>query len=159
MISQHLINELTIRRATIDDVPSMVTLMTDDELGKTREVDSIPLNPSYYAAFEKIDQNPHSELLVVEFQGKVIGTAQVDYLQYLSHQGAKRAQIENVRVDKSYRSQGVGEKLMAVIVDKAKQKGCYIVQLTTNKKRHRAHHFYERLGFVASHEGMKLQLL
>jgi hypothetical protein len=32
------------------------------------------------------------------------------------------------------------------------------VQLTSNKQRKDAHRFYERLGFVASHEGFKLAL-
>jgi GNAT superfamily N-acetyltransferase len=40
----------------------------------------------------------------------------------------------------------------------AKRRGCKTVQLTTDKSRKDAHRFYARLGFVASHEGMKLSL-
>jgi len=40
----------------------------------------------------------------------------------------------------------------------AKDMGVSIIGLTTNKKRARAKHFYEKLGFEASHEGMKLYL-
>jgi GNAT superfamily N-acetyltransferase len=43
-------------------------------------------------------------------------------------------------------------------IDEARQRGCALVQLTTDKSRTGAHRFYERLGFVASHEGMKLIL-
>ncbi len=48
--------------------------------------------------------------------------------------------------------------MMGWTVDEARRRGCVRVQLTTNKARKRAHRFYERLGFTASHEGMKLSL-
>lgn len=43
-------------------------------------------------------------------------------------------------------------------VAEARRRGCALVQLTTDKSRTSAHRFYQRLGFVASHEGMKLAL-
>jgi GNAT superfamily N-acetyltransferase len=43
-------------------------------------------------------------------------------------------------------------------IDEAGRRGCALVQLTTDKARAGAHRFYQRLGFVASHEGMKLKL-
>jgi hypothetical protein len=38
------------------------------------------------------------------------------------------------------------------------RRGCGMVQLTADKTRRDAHRFYESLGFVARHEGMKLEL-
>jgi GNAT superfamily N-acetyltransferase len=69
-----------------------------------------------------------------------------------------RAQIEGVRVDRRYRKKGIGEALFSYAFDSAKAHGCGLVQLTTDKKRNDAHRFYERLGFISSHEGMKLTL-
>lgn len=41
-------------------------------------------------------------------------------------------------------------------IERCLERGCGIVQLTTDKSRTDAHRFYERLGFRATHEGMKL---
>jgi GNAT superfamily N-acetyltransferase len=43
-------------------------------------------------------------------------------------------------------------------IAEARRRGCAVVQLTSDKTRTEAHRFYERLGFVASHEGLKLAL-
>jgi hypothetical protein len=43
-------------------------------------------------------------------------------------------------------------------IAEARRWGCALVQLTTDKVHPDAHRFYERLGCVASHEGLKLQL-
>ncbi|UOR07683.1 hypothetical protein MUN82_21285 [Hymenobacter aerilatus] len=38
---------------------------------------------------------------------------------------------------------------------RAKKEGCFLLQLTTDKRRPDAIRFYEKIGFVATHEGMK----
>ena len=67
------------------------------------------------------------------------------------------ALIEGVRIDESYRGKGLGKKLIEWAIEKA-QSGCHMVQLTTDKSRPEALEFYEKLGFIASHEGLKLHL-
>jgi GNAT superfamily N-acetyltransferase len=47
---------------------------------------------------------------------------------------------------------------MRQAIEIARAEGCGLVQLTTDQRRADAHRFYERLGFVASHLGMKLAL-
>lgn len=116
--------------------------------------DAIPAN--YLQAFEQIHADKNAQLLVVEINQKIVATAQVNYLCYLTYQGSMRAQIEAVRVHRDYRGRGIGELLFQYIILHAKQKGCHMVQLTTNKSRERAKLFYEKLGFKATHEGMKL---
>jgi GNAT superfamily N-acetyltransferase len=150
--------DLTIRRADRADIPAIVHLLADDPLGWQRERDEDPLSSAYYEAFERIDGDPRNQLVVVEAQGEVVGTLQLTMLPYLTHQGGTRAQIEAVRVDKRYRSRGVGQVLFEWAVEQARQTGCRMVQLTTNAEREDAHRFYTRLGFVASHVGMKLDL-
>jgi len=96
--------------------------------------------------------------VVVEANGEVIGTLQLTFIPYLTFCGGKRAQIEAVRVDQRYRSLGIGNKLIAWAIARARQERCHLVQLTTSASRPDAHRFYLRLGFVADHVGMKLEL-
>jgi GNAT superfamily N-acetyltransferase len=149
---------ITVRRAVGGDLPAIVRLLADDPLGQLRERDETPLPQSYFAAFEAIDGDPRNELVVVELADEVIGTLQLTILPYLTYQGGMRAQIEAVRVDRRFRDRGIGQRLFEWAIGRACERGCHMVQLTTNASRGEAHRFYERLGFVASHVGMKLDL-
>lgn len=145
-----------IRRAVAADVPAIVALLADDPLGSTRE-STADLAP-YKEAFDAIDADPSELLLVLADETEIIGTMQLSFLPGLSLGGATRAQIEAVRVRDDHRGQGLGEQMFDWAVAEARRRGCSLMQLTTNKSRGDAHRFYERLGFVASHEGMKLDL-
>jgi len=72
--------------------------------------------------------------------------------------GAWRAQVEGVRVREDLRNRRIGTRLMEWAIGRARERGCRLVQLTSNKSRLDARRFYERLGFSASHVGMKLYL-
>lgn len=146
------------RDATADDLPAIIAMLMDDALGKLREDASTPLDPAYLAAFEAIDRDPNQHLVVADRDGVVVGTCQLTFLPGLSHRGMWRGQIEAVRIAASERGSGLGKAMMAWALDQCRARGCRQVQLTTDKRRHDAHRFYERLGFVASHEGMKLAL-
>ena len=150
--------KMLIRQATRQDVSEVVRLLSDDLLGSQREKYESPLPQSYYDAFARIEQDENNELIVVEMAGEIVATLQLTFIPGMTYQGSMRAQIEAVRVDGRYRNQRIGQKLVEWAVTRARQKGCYQVQLTTDKSRRDAHRFYERLGFVASHEGMKLSL-
>ena len=147
-----------IRRATIDDLPAIVHLLADDPLGARREADVTPLPESYYAAFEAIDRDANQELVVAEDGGRVIAVLQLTLIPYLSYQGSWRALIEGVRVAADRRSSGIGRRLIRWCIARARQRGCRMVQLTSDKSRTDAIRFYQGLGFVASHEGFKLRL-
>ena len=95
---------------------------------------------------------------MAEEEGRVIGTFHLTVLPHLSSKGSKSLQLENVHVLASHRSRGIGRRMMESAIARARELGCNRVQLTTNKRRKDAHRFYERLGFRASHEGMKLYL-
>jgi GNAT superfamily N-acetyltransferase len=150
--------EPVIRRAAGADLPEVVRLLADDPLGAKREEYVLPLPASYRAAFDAIDRDPNNELVVVEVGGKVAGVLQLTYIPYVTYRGGWRALIEGVRIDASARSSGIGRKLFAWAIERARDKGCHMVQLTSDKTRPDAIRFYESLGFVASHEGMKLHL-
>ncbi|MEL6534163.1 MAG: GNAT family N-acetyltransferase [Bacteroidota bacterium] len=145
------------RLANREDLPFIVALLAHDELGRLRENYSDPLPQEYYRAFENIDRDPNQELMVItDENGQVIGTFQLSFIPYLTYQGGIRAQIEAVRVDEKYRGKGVGEQAFMWAIARAKERKAHLLQLTTDKKRPEALRFYEKLGFVATHEGMKL---
>src|SRR5262245_36172101 len=146
---------LSFRRATRSDVPDIVRMLADDPLGAEREAFTSPLPTSYYAAFEAVDQDPHNELVVVILAGRVIGVLQMPFIPSLTYRGGWRALIEGVRVDASVRSSGIGKRLFEWAIARARERGCHLVQLTSDKSRPDAICFYENLGFVASQEGLK----
>ena len=148
--------DIIFRHAQREDVALIVAMLADDKLGKARENYVQPLPNCYYDAFDLIDQDPQQELTVLEYQGEVIGTFQLSFIPYLTYQGGIRAQIEAVRIRNDQRGKGVGTILFRWAIQKAQHRGAHVVQLTTDKKRLDAIRFYENLGFVASHEGMKL---
>ncbi len=148
---------MKFRKAKKDDVPEIVKMIANDELGKQREDYQEPLPEKYYQAFENIDSDINQELIVIENEeNEVIGTLQLTFIQYLTYQGGIRAQIEAVRIREDQRGKGIGEKLFKWAINRSKEKGAHLLQLTTDKKRPEALKFYEKLGFTASHDGMKL---
>jgi len=146
------------RLAIQTDVPPIVRLLAEDDLGAQREQFTNPLPETYYVAFEVIEADPNHELIVAELDGEIIGTLQLMFLPSLSYQGGTRAQVESVRVAGQYRSQGIGANMMKWTIERARQRGCHMMQLTSHKSRTDAHRFYERLGFAKSHVGMKIIL-
>jgi len=150
---------MEFRLAKEIDISHIVAMLADDDIGSQREVYQLPLPEVYIKAFDLIDADPNQELYVVEGEeGEIIGTFQLSFLQYLTYQGGIRAQIEAVRIRKDRRGIGLGKKMFQWAIDRAKAKGAHVVQLSTDKKRPAALKFYTDLGFIASHEGMKLHL-
>jgi ribosomal protein S18 acetylase RimI-like enzyme len=150
--------DILFRLATHADLPLIVRMLADDELGSQRERVENPLPKPYYSAFEQINNDPNHELIVAERNGEVIGTLHLMFLPSVSFQGGLRAQIESVRVDKRFQSRGIGSEMMKWAMERARQRGAHAVQLTTHTLRVDAHRFYERLGFKGTHLGMKLSL-
>lgn len=150
--------EINIRLAEREDVPDIVRLLADDFLGSRREAHEEQLSEDYYTAYDEIRADPNNELVVVEGDSQVIGTFQITYIPSLTYQGGRRAQVEAVRVDERLRGKGIGRLAMLWAIRRARQRGCRLVQLTTNKQRPEALNFYQQLGFVNSHEGLKLYL-
>jgi GNAT superfamily N-acetyltransferase len=149
-------SELTVRRARRDDVTAIVALIAADQLGAGRETPDDPA--PYLAAFDAIDADANQYLAVAEFGGALVGTLQLTFLPGLSHRGGWRAQIEAVRIAEPHRGGGLGSELIGWAIERARERGCRMVQLTSNASRDGAHRFYTRLGFAPSHVGFKLAL-
>lgn len=151
--------DVELRRAQRDDVVRIVSLLAADQLGAARDgiagADDLAV---YLRAFEAIDADAAQLLVVATDGGGVVATMQLSFIPGLARRGSLRAQLEAVRVAGSHRGRGLGEAMFRWAIDEARRRGCSLVQLTTDKSRVDAHRFYARLGFVASHEGLKLRL-
>ena len=150
---------VVVRPADKGDLLDIVRLLAADPLGARRESSDKPLNEGYADAFASIEGDANNELLVASDHGAVVGVLQLTFIPGLTYRGGWRALVEGVRVAESHRLQGVGRMLIEHATDRACQRKCRILQLTTDKRRPEAVRFYEGLGFVASHEGMKLHLI
>ena len=150
--------DVTFRDATLADLPAIVTLLAEDTLGERREDPSLPLDPAYECAFITIAANPDQRQIVAERDGVAVGTMQLTFIPGIAFRGAWRGQIEAVRVAGALRGQGIGAQMIDWGVEQCRARGCRMVQLTSDKSRTAAHRFYERLGWVRSHEGFKIKL-
>ena len=146
---------VSARTALIDDLPAIVGLLADDFLGQGRENIGPPLHSDYFDAFEAINTDPNQVFVVFEAEGVIIGCLQLSFIPGLSRQGAWRGQIESVRISSERRGADLGQKMIRWAIDTCRERGCQIIQLTSDKTRHDAAEFYSSLGFVASHEGFK----
>ncbi len=149
---------LVYRDAVEADLPALVSMLAEDALGAGREDPSVPLNPRYLEAFRCIDGDPNNALTVVEQSGAPVGMLQLTFIPYLTHTGSWRCLIEGVRIHRDHRGRGLGSEFIRWAIERARERGCTIVQLTSDKQRSDALRFYESLGFSASHEGFKLRL-
>lgn len=148
--------DLSIRQARRTDLPALVALYADDDLGKSRESEAT--DDRYSAAFDAIDNDPNHFLAVGEADSRIVATLLLSFLPGLSRHGAWRAQIESMRVARGMRGQGLGKHMLDWAIARASERGCDLVQLTSDRQRPDAHRFYQAAGFAPSHLGFKLHL-
>ncbi|MDX3075164.1 GNAT family N-acetyltransferase [Streptomyces sp. NPDC088354] len=149
-------SDLRMRPATPADLPEIVAMFADDELGRSRETPD-DMTP-YLAAFERVAADPGQHVVVAERDGRLVGVLQLSVIPGLSRRGATRSVIEAVRVHSSARGGGLGSAMIEWAVEESRRLDCALVQLTSDASRTDAHRFYERLGFTGSHVGFKMQL-
>jgi ribosomal protein S18 acetylase RimI-like enzyme len=154
----HIMTSIVFRSALLSDVPAIVALLADDPLGSQRETLGEPLDNRYVLAFNSINSDLNQRLIVATDGAEIVGTLQLSFIPGIARRGAWRGQIEAVRIAGHRRDSGLGQSMFEWAIKQCKLRGCDLVQLTTDKSRADAHRFYEKLGFVGSHEGYKLSL-
>ncbi|MFC0599774.1 GNAT family N-acetyltransferase [Streptomyces palmae] len=148
---------MEFRTATRADLPAIIALLRDEE--KVVDPATVEVDEAYARAFEAVDSDPRNEMIVlVDGDGTVLGCLQLTYIPGLGRHGQERALIEAVRIRADHRGAGLGRTLLSWAIDRARDRGCTLVQLTSNKRRTEAHRFYASLGFARSHDGFKLVL-
>jgi len=155
---EQVTRRLTIRRGAETDLPRIVELLSQLALDDDRDSPADPLPENYRAAFLQVQADPRQRLLVADVGERVMATATLGIVPNLSYRGRPWAFVEGLVVDSSVRGKGYGEALVRYAIEEARRAGCYKVSLTSNKRRSEAHRFYEKLGFVATHEGFRILL-
>lgn len=149
---------LSFRPASAEDVDFIVSLIVTDFVGPLPATMKPVGDDSYRRAYEAVAADPNQELVIATLDGERIGCLQLTFIPGLGLTGAWRGLVENVHIVPEQRSQGFGSRMMDYAIARCRERGCYVVQLTSNKARVDAHRFYRRLGFAQSHEGFKLAL-
>jgi GNAT superfamily N-acetyltransferase len=148
---------MLFRIATRRDLPAIIALLSDERA--VVDPATVVVDEAYAQAFEAVDADPRNEMVVLdEGDGTVLGCLQLTYIPGLGRHGQERALIEAVRIRADRRGAGLGRTMLTWAIDRARARGCTLVQLTSNKRRTEAHRFYASLGFVRSHDGFKLPL-
>lgn len=149
---------LTYRKAAEADLPFIVKLLTDDAVRATDDRPDEPFHPRYVAALRELETDQNQMMMLAMLGDETVGTIQLTFIPGISGLGTKRCLVEAVHIAPTHRSKGLGSQMIQWAIDQARQRGCGMVQLTSNKKWLDAHRFYERLGFLKSHEGFKYYL-
>jgi len=146
-----------IRTATEEDIPRILELY-EELVTSTAQAEKgrMPTLDDYRRVYEQVRAMPRHELIVAEESGEVIGTMVLLIVPNLSHSGLPWAVVENVVTDRRFQRQGIGRLMMEYAVSRAREAGCYKLQLSSSKTRDEAHRFYESLGFEASAHGFRL---
>jgi ribosomal protein S18 acetylase RimI-like enzyme len=144
---------LVVRPATTTDVVAVLDLLA--QLHPERpEMPGVDDARSVWAAMLA---QPDRVLFVAELDGVVVGTADLLVVRNLTHHAQPWSVVENVVIDAARRREGIGRKLLEVVVRSAREAGAYKVQLISADGRE-AHAFYEALGFESRAQGFRLYL-
>jgi ribosomal protein S18 acetylase RimI-like enzyme len=136
-------SSLLIRPATAADLPAVLALYGQPDMDDGNVL-SIPDAERLFARFATY---PDYTLYVAEDGPRIVGTFALLVMDNLGHLGAPSAVVEDVMVAPDQQGNGVGQRMMGFAIDRARQKGCYKLTLSSNLKRERAHAFYDKLGF------------
>ena len=147
---------ITFRKANKSDLFDIINLLGDDLIGQSREIVSDQIDDRYSSSFEAIERDSNQLMAVAVDAEGIVGCMQLTFVPGLSRTGMWRGQIESVRISPSHRGTGLGKRFFEWAFNRFRERGCGLVQLTSDKARPDAIRFYESLGFKASHEGMKL---
>ncbi len=99
------------------------------------------------AIFEKMESYPNYKIYIARYNDKIVGTFSLSIMDNIAHMGQSSGLVEDVVVEKSMRSKGIGRKMMKYAMEICRKNNCYKMSLSSNLIRERAHKFYEKLGF------------
>jgi ribosomal protein S18 acetylase RimI-like enzyme len=146
-----------IRPATDNDIPRILELYDELVIQLSQVEQARNLTPDdARKVFADIYADPRHELFVLEDQGEVVGTIVLLVIPNLSHSATPWALVENLVVSEKYRRRGFGRMLLEHAAARAREQGCYKVQLMSDRRREEAHRLYSSIGFEASAYGFRL---
>jgi GNAT superfamily N-acetyltransferase len=145
---------LSIRPARRNDLPGVLALFAQPDMDDGHVL-SMQDAESQFARFGLY---PDYTLYVAEIDRQIVGSFALLIMDNFAHLGAPSAIVEDVVVDPALHSRGIGRAMMHFAADKAREKHCYKLVLSSDAKRERAHAFYESLGFERHGYSFRLRL-
>lgn len=136
-------SRVTLRRATSGDVDSVFQLIC--ELAQTRFDEE-----AFRAGYLDNLNTPHLYYALACADEQVLGFVSV-HLQYHLHHVGWIAEIQELVISPRARGRGIGKRLLAWAEETAKYAGAQQTELSTSTRRHDAHRFYQREGYLNSH--------
>ncbi len=100
----------------------------------------------------------NSDNAIGKSERKIIGCASMSYITIMptyDHPTGKRAFLMNVYVNKNYRRQGIAQKMIKILIEEAKERGCSEISLDATQA---GRPVYKTLGFCDNDEAMILNL-
>ncbi|MBT2607651.1 GNAT family N-acetyltransferase, partial [Streptomyces sp. ISL-87] len=120
---------MIFRTATREDLPAILALLADDgDAGEPAVVTG-----AHERAFAAIEADARNEMLVLVEEAEVLGCLQLTYIPGLGQGGRERALVETVRIRPDRRGSGLGAELMRLAVERARERGCGLVQLPSSR--------------------------
>ncbi|HYA01319.1 MAG TPA: GNAT family N-acetyltransferase [Candidatus Binatia bacterium] len=145
---------LEVRPALPDDLPAILELYEQLAGGLGHHPAGLE---AARAALAEMATQPGRVLLTALLDGAVAGTADLLIVRpNITHFGQPWAIVEHVVVDRAARRRGVGRRLMEETVRRAREAGCYRLQLLSHVRRTDAHAFYRAVGFEPSAQGFRV---
>lgn len=131
---------ILLRRAEPSDAEAIAALFTDE---------GYPAGPSDIVARLERFASPHSQVVVAEHEGALLGFIALHALPRFEHDD-RIVRILALVVDAGARERGVGRALMAEAERVGHEVGAAFVELTAGHHRPEARHLYESLGYDAT---------
>ena len=136
--------EVAIREAEVADLPAILRIYRSAGLDSARTLSV----SEAHTVFQRIGTYPDYKIFVATHNNVVVGTLALLIMDNLVNGGLPSGVVEDVAVAAEYQGQGIGKQMMSFAFERCRQRGCYKLVLSSNKKRNAAHRFYESLGFV-----------
>ena len=139
-----------------------IELMMSSRLEMLKEVNSLAADYQYSEDFVENNrryflEGDQTTVLAIDGE-RVIGCASMCYFTVMptfDHPTGKRAHLMNVYTAKDYRRQGLGEKMVNMLIDEARKRRATEVSLDATEA---GRFLYRKCGFKDSEEGMILAL-
>ena len=143
---------MKMRRATIDDLESILTLV----MGFRNYLNlKSPSESEFRNGLKKLMSGNDAEFFVVSKNGNVICGYILLRYRFSMWASGLEARIEDLFVSPSDRQKGTGKELVKYAIQKATEKGCVTICLDTNENNPVTMNMYTQLGFKAHKERWK----
>ena len=136
-----------IEPATLEDLPQLTDLLVDLF---TQEADFEPDRQKQMRGLRLILEQPsRGRVFVLKNNGRILGM--INLLFTISTaEGGFVILLEDLVIQRDFRGQGLGRKLLTYAIEFAKKKDFKRITLLTDRIEEGAHEFYKKHGFVQS---------